>query len=96
MKFRPIGNLIAIREIELPDTTPGGLALPHGTRATVMTTTGEVMAVGPGTIAENGSRVPLTVKVGDTVVLPSNKWATISVEDLRIMVMPEDALLGIL
>ncbi len=94
MNFRPLGDRIAICPIKTSDTTSGGLIIPEKSKASVMTTTGEVVAVGPGYIS-NGVRIPLTCKVGDVVIYQDNQWAPIKVEGKDILILPEDALLGI-
>ena len=66
MNIRPIGERVVIKPMQKEEKTQSGILLPDSAQEKPIE--GEVMAVGPGRINEKGERVPLEVKVGDTVV----------------------------
>tara|TARA_R100000315_G_C5195946_1_gene114709 strand:+ start:332 stop:622 length:291 start_codon:yes stop_codon:yes gene_type:complete len=66
--FIPISDKIVIKRLEANGQTAGGVIIPDTTQEG--TYQGEVLAVGPGRILENGQRSPMQCKVGDTVVYP--------------------------
>jgi chaperonin GroES len=55
---------------------------------------GEVVAVGPGKVIENGSTVPVTVKVGDTILYGKYSGTEISVEGVDYLIMKDSDVFG--
>lgn len=66
LKIRPLGDKIVVKVIEETETTPGGIFIPDSARE--KSQKGEVLAVGPGRMLEDGKREEMEVKVGDTVL----------------------------
>ncbi len=66
MNIRPIGERVVIKPMQKEDKTASGILLPDSAQEKPIE--GEVMAVGPGKVGEDGKRIPLEVKVGDIVV----------------------------
>ena len=66
ISIKPLEDRIVIRQVEAEQTTASGLVIPD--TATEKPQEGEVIAVGPGRVDDNGNRVPVDVKVGDTVI----------------------------
>ena len=66
MNFTPLHDRVLVRRIESEDVTKGGLIIPDSAKEKPQE--GEVVAVGPGRIDDNGNRVPVDVAVGDRVI----------------------------
>lgn len=66
VSIKPLEDRIVIKSIVAETTTPSGLVLPDTAKEKPQE--GEVVAVGPGRVADNGTRVPMDVTVGDKVV----------------------------
>ena len=66
MNIKPLGDRVLIKVLASEEKTKGGIVLPDTAKEKPQM--GEVVAVGPGRILENGSRVTLDVKAGDKVV----------------------------
>ena len=66
ISIKPLEDRIAIRQVEAEQTTASGLVIPDTAKEKPQE--GEVIAVGPGRVDDNGNRVPVDVKVGDTVI----------------------------
>ena len=65
--FKPLGNRVVIKPIESDEQmSAGGIYIPDTAKEKPQE--GEVVAVGPGRIDDNGNRVPLDVAVGDRVI----------------------------
>ncbi|MFP3975690.1 MAG: co-chaperone GroES [Chloroflexota bacterium] len=63
----PLADRVVVKPISREEVSKGGIVLPD--TAQEKPQEGEVVAVGPGKLSEDGSkRVPLDVKVGDTVI----------------------------
>jgi chaperonin GroES len=76
IRMRPLADRLIVRPIEPEATTASGIVLPE--TAKTRPERGKVLAVGPGRITEEGSRLPIEVKVGDTVLFA--KYAGTEVE----------------
>lgn len=93
--FKPLNNYVLIQRIEEENKTAGGIIIPDTARE--KPSRGRVVAAGDG-VFENGARVPMSVKVGDTVLFA--KWAA-SANDVKIdgaeyVLVKETDILGII
>ncbi|EEW24662.1 co-chaperone GroES [Rhodobacter ferrooxidans] len=70
MAFTPLHDRVLVRRIEGEEKTKGGLIIPDTAKEKPIE--GEVVAVGPGGFNSTGSRLPMSVKVGDRVLFA--KW----------------------
>ncbi|KGN39828.1 co-chaperone GroES [Knoellia aerolata] len=66
VSIKPLEDRIVIKSLEAEQTTASGLVIPDTAKEKPQE--GEVLAVGPGRIDDNGNRVPLDVAVGDRVI----------------------------
>jgi chaperonin GroES len=65
MSLKPLEDRIVVKPGEEEETTVSGIVIPDTAKEKPQE--GEVVAVGPGRF-EDGTRVPLDVKVGDKVI----------------------------
>lgn len=70
--IRPIGERVVIRPEQKEATTVSGIVLPDSAQEKPIQ--GEVVAVGPGRVNDKGERIPLDVKVGDSVIFCQVCW----------------------
>ena len=75
--FTPLGERIVIKPMEQEAQTRGGILLPDTAKEKPQE--GEVIAVGPGRTADDGSRIPMELTVGDKVIY--SKYAGTEYED---------------
>ena len=66
VSIKPLEDRIVIKQVDAEQVTASGLVIPDTAKEKPQE--GEVVAVGPGRIDDNGNRVPLDVKVGDKVI----------------------------
>ena len=66
ISIKPLEDRIVIRQVEAELTTASGLVIPDTAKEKPQE--GEVIAVGPGRVDDNGNRIPVDVKVGDVVI----------------------------
>ena len=66
ISIKPLEDRIVIRQLEAETTRASGLIMVDSAKEKPQE--GEVLAVGPGRIDDNGNRVPIDVKVGDVVI----------------------------
>ena len=95
MKIKPLGDRIVIKRSEAQERTAGGIVLPDSAKNKPQK--GTVLAVGPGRMIKDGTRRPLQVKVGDTVLFTN--WAGDEFKESRgenILLMREEDVLAVL
>ncbi|GGC10318.1 co-chaperone GroES [Cellulomonas carbonis] len=66
VSIKPLEDRVVVRTLEAEQTTASGLVIPDTAKEKPQE--GEVLAVGPGRVDDNGQRIPLDVAVGDTVI----------------------------
>ena len=66
VSIKPLEDRIVVKAVEAEQTTASGLVIPDTAKEKPQE--GEVLAVGPGRVDDNGQRVPMDVKVGDRVI----------------------------
>jgi chaperonin GroES len=66
VSIKPLEDRIVVRQLEAEQTTASGLVIPDTAKEKPQE--GEVVAVGPGRVDDNGNRVPVDVAVGDVVL----------------------------
>lgn len=66
VSIKPLEDRIVIKQVEAEQTTASGLVIPDSAKEKPQE--GEVVAVGPGRVDDNGNRVPLDINVGDLVI----------------------------
>ena len=66
VNIKPLEDKIVLQVVDAEQTTASGLVIPDTAKEKPQE--GEIVAIGPGRIDDNGNRVPLDVKVGDKVL----------------------------
>ena len=77
VKFIPLGDRVVIMPLEGEQTTKGGIHLPDTAKEKPQE--GEVIAVGPGRISDDRTRIPMELAVGDRVIY--SKYAGMEYKD---------------
>ena len=94
MKIRPLHDRVVIKRMEEEKASPGGIIIPDS--ATEKPVKGEVVAVGNGTIQDNGKVQPLDVKVGDTVLFGKYSGTEVTIDSDELVVMNEDDIMAVI
>ena len=66
--YLPLADRVLVNPFDPEDKSPGGIIIP--TTGQEGPLRGEVVAVGPGRVLDNGTLVPVNVQVGDVVIYP--------------------------
>ncbi|XP_050310421.1 10 kDa heat shock protein, mitochondrial-like [Anthonomus grandis grandis] len=88
----PLFNRILVKRAEPPKESKGGIVLPDVKSAKCLK--GTVLAVGPGTRNEKGVLIPMTVKVGDEVMLPDYGGTKVEFEEQTYFLFRESEILA--
>ena len=94
MNIKPLGDRIIVRREESAEKTAGGIVLPDSAKNKPQR--GKVLAAGPGRLLKDGTRRPLQVREGDTVLFTA--WAGDEFKDKNsqtILVMHEEDVLAV-
>lgn len=95
MKVRPLGNQVVVkRKKEVEEKTPFGIIIPTAFKEKPVE--GEVLAVGPGRVLDNGKLHKPEVKVGDRVLFTKFNLVDVSLDGEDYVVLREDSILGVL
>jgi chaperonin GroES len=94
MNVRPLHDRLLVRRLDEKETTKGGLIIPDTAKEKPQQ--GEVLAVGNGRILENGTKVPLDVKVGDRVLFGKYNGSDVKIDGEDVLVLREEEVLAVL
>ena len=94
MKLQPLNDRLLVKRLESEEKTAGGLYIPD--TAKEKPSKGEVIAVGPGKVDDNGNRVALTVKKGDMVLFNKYAGTEVKLDGTDHLVLREDDVLAII
>ncbi|MBX7541303.1 co-chaperone GroES [Qipengyuania sphaerica] len=94
MAFRPLHDRVLVRRIEAEEKTAGGIIIPDSAKE--KPSEGEVVAVGAGAKAEDGSVTPLDVKAGDRVLFGKWSGTEIKLDGEDLLIMKESDIMGIM
>jgi chaperonin GroES len=93
MTFRPLHDRVLVRRIEAEAKTAGGIIIPDTAKEKPQE--GEVVAVGSGARAEDGTIVPLDVKAGDKILFGKWSGSEVKLDGEDLLIMKESDVLGI-
>ena len=94
MKLRPLQDRILVQRVEEETTTKGGIIIPD--TAKEKPAEGKVTAVGKGKIGEDGKRIALEVKKGDSILFGKYSGSEVKIGGEEYLIMREDDVLGII
>lgn len=95
MNVKPLGDRVIIKPIAEDITTKAGIVLPE-TVEKEKAEKGEVLAVGPGRILDNGQLAPMSVKVGDKVMFKKYSPDEIKIDGQDLLIISESDILAII
>ena len=91
-KLEPLADRLVVKPIEREEVTKGGIVLPDTVKERPQE--GEVIAVGPGRLSDDGKRIAMEVKVGDKVIYAKYGGTEIKIEDEEFVILRESDILA--
>ena len=93
-KVRPLHDRIIVQRIEESEQKVGGIIIPDTAKEKPQQ--GKVIAVGAGKVKDDGTRQPLDVKEGDTILFGKYSGQEIKIDGEENLIMREDEVLAVL
>ena len=94
MNVKPLADRILVRRIEEQETRKGGIIIPDPAKEKPQE--GEIVAVGPGRMTEEGKRIAMEVKKGDRVLIGKYSGTDVKIDGTEYVILREDDVLGVL
>ena len=92
--LKPLGDRVVILVLEQEEKTASGIFLPD--TAKEKPSQGEVIAVGPGKLQDDGTRVALDVKAGDKIIFSKYAGTEVKFEGVEYLIVSERDILAII
>jgi len=93
VKLDPLGDRVVIKPLPREEVTKSGIVLPDTAKEKPQK--GTVLSVGPGERDEDGERIPMDVKEGDTVLFAKYSGTEIKMDGKKLLILRESDLLAI-
>ena len=93
MKLRPLDDGVVVKQLEAKEKTTGGRYLPEGAKEKPQI--GEVIAVGPGKVLDDGKLKAMSVKKGDRIVYGKYMGSEVEIDKEKYVILRENDILGI-
>jgi chaperonin GroES len=93
ISIKPLGNRVVVEPIEQEEVTSGGIVLPETAKEKPQK--GTILAIGPGDRDDEGKRIPMDVKEGDTVLFAKYSGTEIKLDGKKVLILRESDLLAI-
>ena len=91
-KLQPLADRVVVKAIAKEDKTKSGIFIPDTAKEKPQE--GEIMAVGPGRLTDEGKRIAMDVKVGDIVIYAKYGGTEIKIDDQELVIMRESDILA--
>ena len=90
--LQPLADRLVVRPTQKEEMTKGGIYLPDTAKEKPQE--GEIIAVGPGRITDDGKRIPMDLKVGDKVIYSKYGGSEIKIDDVEMIILRESDILA--
>jgi len=91
-QLQPLGDRVVVRPIDKEEVSKGGIILPDTAKEKPQE--GEVIAVGPGRLGDDGKRLAIDMKVGDRVIYAKYAGTEVEVDDEKLLIMHESDIMA--
>ncbi|MBS3973625.1 MAG: co-chaperone GroES [Actinobacteria bacterium] len=85
MNLKPLGDRVIVKPADAEEKTQSGLFIPDTAKEKPQR--GEVVAVGDGKLKEDGTRVAIDVKVGDTVIFSKYGGSEVKIDGVEYKIL---------
>jgi chaperonin GroES len=93
LKIQPLGDRVVVKALARETVTKSGIVLPDTAKEKPQE--GEILAVGPGKVLDNGKRTTLEVRVGQKVLFAKYAGAEFKTDGEEYLILRESDIMGI-
>ena len=93
MNLKPLGDRVVVKPVEKEEKTKSGIVLPDTAKEKPQE--GIVQAVGTGRILDNGTKIPMELKVGDKVLYAKYAGNEFKVDEIEYLIVSEKDVLAV-
>jgi chaperonin GroES len=93
-QIRPLGDRVVVKAMAKEETTKSGIVLPDTAKDKPQE--GRVVAAGPGRVADDGRRLPMEVKEGDTVIYARYAGSEVKLDEVEYLLLSERDILAVI
>ncbi|MCL4509783.1 MAG: co-chaperone GroES [Bacteroidetes bacterium] len=94
MKIKPLADRVVVKPLPADDKTKGGLFVPDTAKERPQQ--GEIVAVGPGRVTDDGKKIPIDVKVGDKILYGKYSGTEVNYDGEEYLIMRESDIFAII
>lgn len=94
VQLKPLNDRVLVKRLDSVEKTKGGIIIPDSAKEKPLE--GEVVAVGPGRMLDNGQLKPMSIKVSDRILFAKYAETEVKLEGESYVLLREDDVLGIL
>lgn len=94
MQVKPLYDRILVKRLDAKEEVRGGIIIPDSAKEKPLEA--EVIAIGEGKRNEKGEIMPLTVQVGDTILLGKYAGTEVKLNDVEHIILREDEVLAVI
>ncbi|NLY41402.1 MAG: co-chaperone GroES [Desulfovibrionales bacterium] len=94
MNLKPLHDRILVKRLEEEQVTKGGIIIPDSAKEKPIK--GEVVAAGPGKVADDGKKIAMSVAPGDKVIFNKYAGTEIKIDGEELLIMREDDILAVI
>jgi chaperonin GroES len=93
VKLRPLGDRVVVKAISRETVTKSGIVLPDTAKEKPQE--GEILAVGPGKVLDNGKHVTLEVQVGQKILFAKYAGTEVKMDGEEYLILRESDIMGV-
>ncbi|MFQ5535907.1 MAG: co-chaperone GroES [Gemmatimonadota bacterium] len=93
-KIQPLADRVVVKPLEEAEQMRGGLYIPD--TAKEKPSQGEIVAVGPGKLSDDGTRLEMDVKVGDRVLYGKYAGTDVTLDGEEYLILRESDVLAVI
>jgi chaperonin GroES len=94
MTLKPLADRVVVKPSKAEEMTKGGIIVPDTAKEKPVW--GEVIAVGPGRVSDDGKVIPMEVKVGNKVLYGKYSGTEVTIEGEELLLMRESDIFAIM
>ena len=94
MTLKPLADRVVVKPSQAEEKTKGGIIVPDTAKEKPVW--GEVIAVGPGRVSDDGKQIPMEVKAGDRVLYGKYSGTEVTVDGEELLIMRESDIFAIM